>query len=69
MKRRALIRHMERHGCALLHEGAKHSRYINLADPRRTSTVPRHTEIADLLARKICRQLGIPDPIELCVNK
>ena len=24
--------------------------------------VPRHVEIADNLARKICRGLGIPDP-------
>jgi mRNA interferase HicA len=62
MKRRELIRHLERFGCVLLREGAKHSRYVNLADPRRTSTVPRHTEIDDLLARKICQQLGIPDP-------
>jgi mRNA interferase HicA len=62
MKRRELIRHLERFGCALLDEGAKDSRYINLADPTRRSTVPRHTEIADLLARKIYRQLGVPDP-------
>ena len=62
MKRRALIRHLERHGCALLSEGANHTRYINLADTSRISTVPRHTEIADVLARKICRQLGVPDP-------
>jgi len=62
VKRRELIRHLERFGCVLVREGAKHSRYINLVDPRRTTTVPRHTEIADLLARKICRQLGIPDP-------
>jgi hypothetical protein len=46
----------------LAEEGAKHTKYVNLADPRRVVTVPRHTEIADLLARKICRQLGIPDP-------
>jgi predicted RNA binding protein YcfA (HicA-like mRNA interferase family) len=62
MKRRELIRHLERFGCVLVREGAKHSRYINLADPRRTSTVPRHTEIDDLLARKICHQLGVPAP-------
>ncbi|MGH7351536.1 MAG: type II toxin-antitoxin system HicA family toxin [Candidatus Methylomirabilales bacterium] len=62
MKRRELIRHLERFGCMLVREGAKHSRYVNLADARRTSTVLRHTEIADLLARKICRQLGVPDP-------
>jgi hypothetical protein len=24
--------------------------------------VPRHNEISDHLARKICRDLGIPDP-------
>jgi hypothetical protein len=46
----------------LADEGAKHSKYVNLADPRRVTTVPRHTEIADFLARKICRQPGIPDP-------
>jgi hypothetical protein len=33
MKRRELIRHLERLGCTLLDEGAKDSRYINLADP------------------------------------
>ena len=62
MKRRELIRHLTRFNCHLLGEGAKHSRYVNLADPIRNTTVPRHTEIADILARKICRQLGIPDP-------
>ncbi len=61
MKRKVLIRHLERHGCVLLREGAKHSRYINLAEPSRTATIPRHTEIANLLAIKICGQLGIPD--------
>ena len=55
MKRRELIRHLERFDCVLAEEGAKHSKYVNLADPRRVTTVPRHTEIADLLARKICR--------------
>ncbi|MBI2089004.1 MAG: type II toxin-antitoxin system HicA family toxin [Deltaproteobacteria bacterium] len=62
MKRRELIRHLERYGCMLVQEGGKHSKYVNLADPRRVTTVPRHTEIAELLARKICRQLGVPDP-------
>ncbi|HYX00059.1 MAG TPA: type II toxin-antitoxin system HicB family antitoxin [Candidatus Elarobacter sp.] len=27
-----------------------------------TSSVPRHAEINDFLARKICRDLGIPQP-------
>lgn len=62
MKRRDLVRHLDRHGCVLLREGPKHSRYISLADPTRSTSVPRHNEISDFLALKICRQLGIPDP-------
>jgi mRNA interferase HicA len=61
VKRRDLIRHLEQHGCELLREGARHSIYWNPAR-RRTSSVPRHTEISDRLARKICRDLDIPEP-------
>jgi mRNA interferase HicA len=60
VKRQQLLRHLRQHGCALLTEGAKHSRWINLADRTRQATVPRHTEIDDYLARRICIQLGIP---------
>ena len=60
MKRRQLIRHLKRNGCVLLREGSKHSRWINLADKSRQSTIPRHTEIDDYLALRICRQLGVP---------
>jgi mRNA interferase HicA len=62
MKRKQLLRHLERYGCVVLSEGVKHTRYINLADTSRKVTIPRHTEISDLLAIKICRQLGVPDP-------
>ncbi len=61
MKRRDLERHLREHGCELLREGGNHSVYWNPAD-RRTSSVPRHREVSDLLARKICRDLGIPEP-------
>ncbi len=61
MKRRDLVRHLERHGCQLLREGARHTIYWN-PERRRTSSVPRHTEIADKLARKICRDLEVPEP-------
>ena len=61
MKRRALLRHLEEHGCELLREGANHSVYVNRAG-HRTSTVPRHTEVNDDLAKKICKDLGIPRP-------
>ncbi len=61
MKRHELIAHLKRHGCVLIREGAKHSWWGNPANNRR-SAVPRHTEIPDRLARKICRDLVIPDP-------
>jgi len=61
VKRTDLVRHLEQNGCELLREGGKHSVYINRA-ARRVSTVPRHREIDEYLARKICRDLEIPEP-------
>jgi predicted RNA binding protein YcfA (HicA-like mRNA interferase family) len=61
VKRRDLIRHLEVHGCELLREGGNHSVYVNRA-ARKTSTVPRHREVDDFLARKICRDLQVPEP-------
>jgi len=61
MKRLDLIRHLEQHGCGLLREGGRHSVYVNRATGK-SSTVPRHREINDFLARKICRDLEIPMP-------
>ena len=60
MKRRDLVRHLESHGCSLLREGGNHSWFHNPAQAKR-SAVPRHREISDILARKICRDLGVPD--------
>ena len=60
MKRTQLLKHLRKNGCTLLTEGAKHSKWVNLADHSKQTTVPRHTEIDDYLARLICRQLGIP---------
>ncbi len=61
MKRRDLTRHIEKHGCELLREGAKHSVYVNRR-ARKSSTIPRHSEINEHLARKICRDLEVPNP-------
>ena len=61
MKRLELTRHLERQGCELLREGAKHAVYVNRAKAK-TSTVPRHREIGEFLARKICRDLEVADP-------
>jgi mRNA interferase HicA len=59
MKRRDLVRHVQRYGCILLREGANHSVYMNPARGK-LSTIPRHREINHFLARKICEDLEIP---------
>jgi predicted RNA binding protein YcfA (HicA-like mRNA interferase family) len=61
VKRIALIRHLERHGCQLLREGGSHSVYVNRGT-RKSSTIPRHREVDDFLARKICKDLEVPQP-------
>lgn len=61
MKRRDLLRHLSAHGCALLREGAKHSWWQNSSLGRR-SAVPRHSEINEYLARKICSDPGVSEP-------
>jgi mRNA interferase HicA len=61
MKRIDLVRHLEKHGCEFLREGSNHTVYVNRA-AQRSSTVPRHREINDFLARKICRDLQVPEP-------
>jgi mRNA interferase HicA len=61
VKRVDLIRHLEAQGCRLLREGGSHSVYLN-PEKRRVSTVPRHREVNDFLARKICRDLEIAEP-------
>ncbi len=61
MKRLDLIRHLEDQGCEFLREGSKHTVYVN-RQTQKTSTVPRHREINDLLTRKICKDLQIDAP-------
>jgi predicted RNA binding protein YcfA (HicA-like mRNA interferase family) len=61
VKRRDLVEHLTAHGCVLLREGGNHSVYVN-PTARKVSTVPRHREINDDLARKICKDLDVPRP-------
>jgi mRNA interferase HicA len=58
MKRRELIKHLSKQGCELLREGGKHSWWHNPKQNKR-SAIPRHAEIKDILARKICQDLGV----------
>jgi predicted RNA binding protein YcfA (HicA-like mRNA interferase family) len=61
MKRRDLLRHIEKHGCVFVREGQRHTIYENPANGRRVP-IPRHREIPDVFAKSICRQLGVPEP-------
>jgi mRNA interferase HicA len=61
VKRRALLAHLTSFGCHLIREGARHSWWGNPENGRR-SALPRHSEIDELLARKICRDLAVPEP-------
>jgi len=60
MKRQALLRYVRRNGCYLKREGGAHSLWVNPLTGE-IETVPRHSEISDKLARKICKGLGLPD--------
>jgi mRNA interferase HicA len=61
VKRADLIRHLKRSGCEFLREGSNHTVYVNRLAGK-ASSIPRHREINDFLARKICTDLQIPKP-------
>jgi hypothetical protein len=61
MKRRDFIRHLEKHNCVLKREGGNHSVFMQ-QQSKKLSAVPRHNEINDFLAIKICKDLDIPKP-------
>jgi mRNA interferase HicA len=61
MKRRRLPQHLRSQGCEQLREGGRHSWWHNPALNKRTA-IPRHNEIDNHLARKICKDLGVEPP-------
>ena len=62
MKRSAFLKYLRSKGCELLREGGNHSWWLNPAQNKRSS-IPRHSEIKDILAVKICKDLGV-EPIK-----
>ena len=62
MKRNDLLKYLRSHECEFIREGSRHSWWWNPSQNKR-SAVPRHAEIDDHLARKICKDIGI-DPIK-----
>jgi mRNA interferase HicA len=61
MKRREFLNHLSQHGCHFVREGSEHSIWENPMTKQRGS-VPRHSEVNDFTARRICKSLGIPKP-------
>ena len=59
MKRIELLKYLTKNGCEFLREGGSHSWWWNPRQNKRSS-IPRHTEIDNILVQKICKDLGIP---------
>ncbi len=55
------MRHLSKHGCKLIREGGRYSIWKNKYSGEMT-TIPRHNEIKEFMARKICKDLGIVEP-------
>lgn len=60
MKRRTLLRHLRRCGCYLKREESEHSLWCNPTTGA-IEAIPRHVEIPNRLADKICRNLAVPE--------
>ena len=60
MKQHQLLRHLRKNGCFLKREGRSHSLWMNSLNGK-IEAIPRHQEIANGLARKICRGLQIEE--------
>jgi len=58
LKGHELIGHLQQRGCRLDREGGRYTIYVNPANGAK-APVPRHAEIDNRLARKICQQLAI----------
>ena len=56
MKRRELVTKLEKAGCLLLRHGSCHDIYHN-PETGRSQPVPRHSEINEILAKKILKDL------------
>ncbi len=62
MKRKELLQYLRSQGCDPLREGSRHSWRHNSSMNKR-SAIPRHSEINDSLAKKICKDPGV-EPIK-----
>jgi predicted RNA binding protein YcfA (HicA-like mRNA interferase family) len=56
VKRRDLVRYLEKNGFYLLREGANHSIYTN---DKKVTPVKRHKQFDRITANEICKQAGL----------
>ena len=56
MKRRDLIKKLEKNGWYLLRNGSKHDIYT---DGKNMETIPRHREVNEMLARAIIKRQNL----------
>lgn len=58
MKRREFVRKLLKEGCELLRSGSRHDIYVNPMTGQK-QPVPCHTEIDNILAKHIRKNLGL----------
>ena len=63
MKKQKLVKYLTEHGCCLVREGSSHEYWRNDGGTG-SAAVPRHKEVKAQTIRSICRDLGIPAPVE-----
>lgn len=61
MKRAELLKYLKENGCEPTLEGANHT-HIKNSNTGQLSSVPRHDEIKNPTAWKICKDLNVPKP-------
>ncbi|NCP33993.1 MAG: addiction module toxin, HicA family [Armatimonadetes bacterium CG_4_9_14_3_um_filter_66_14] len=57
MKRSSLMKHLMARGAVVLREGRRHTIVVK---GQLKTQVPRHREVVDELARKLCKDLDMP---------
>lgn len=63
MKRKQFMQHLRRYGCFVKREGSNYTLIQNINNGVK-ETVPRHSEIDNILVKKICKRLKVPTPFE-----
>lgn len=57
------MQHLRRYGCFIKREGGRHTLVQNINNGIK-EIIPRHSEIDNVLIKKICKRLEIPSPFE-----